>query len=91
VTDRPTYQRSRCQPTSRKKHATTSANKSLDAPAPGNLSSADPQVVTVADSDEEPSKVQRPQQSEDERPYAATCTVHTDHTPGSDTPTASWT
>jgi hypothetical protein len=71
----------------------------LDTPTPelvpdhllDQLTACSPGVVATPDGDEEPSKVQCLQQSEDERPCAATSAVHTDPTPESDTSTTSGT
>jgi hypothetical protein len=71
----------------------------LDAPPPNwppdhladQLTACSPGIAPAPDGDEELGKVQPPQQSEDKRPCTPTSTVHTDPTPGSDTPTASWT
>jgi hypothetical protein len=50
-----------------------------------------PGVVTVADGDKEPGKGAAPAATKDEQPSAATSAVHTDRTPGTDTPTTCWT
>jgi hypothetical protein len=67
-------------PTSRDLTRHDPGRQSLDAPAPGDLSSADPGVVTLADGDQQRGKAQRLQPTEDEEPRAATSTVHTDLT-----------
>jgi hypothetical protein len=78
---------------------TGASTYALDGPPPNwppdrladQLVTRFPEIAPTPNGDEERGKVQRPQQSDNERPRAATNAVHPDPTPGSDTPTASWT
>jgi hypothetical protein len=71
----------------------------LDSPPPNwspdhltdQLTTHFPEITATPDGNEQQSKAQPPQRNKDERPHTATSTAHTDPSPGSDTPTTSWT